>query len=307
MKPSALCRPLLVLIALAASAVAQKPSTPPSKPSKPNDAAALEEAIRAVDRATGKTGTTPGKGTSPSSTPPDTTPRGQNTRPSASAKERPDARPSPPEPSTPLPTIITSLDDAELDKVNNTITYYKNVFVDRPDFKIWCDRLEFTLNKTAPKEQPPASANGKAAPEPDQFSAGLIKTATATSAEGGMVVIWRKTSAGDTVSIGRRAVYTASNGTFTITGLPEVLTDMTYYVHAAKETDSIILLKNGNARSRGGTTEYISNRSRAREVRLRLFSHVPGKRPAQALPPDEVASGPAAPSAAPDPPPAQPQ
>ena len=177
-------------------------------------------------------------------------------------------------------TQISGLEDAILDNARNTITFRKNVVVDRPDLKIWCDQLEILLNRSPAKAAPSAKAGG-AADESDALGANTIKTATASSGDGGLVVVWRKTLTGDVVAVGRRAVYTATDGTFTITGMPEVLRDMTLHFHSPGEADKLVLYKNGSAR---GSKRQDLNLSvvKAREIRQRMFSHVPGRRPPEA-------------------------
>lgn len=269
---------------MATTVVAQKP---PAQPDKPDDAAVLEDAIRAVDRAAEKS--TPARESekpkadakaAPNSAAPSPKPPAGDR--AAGGTERPAVKPASVKREAPPPTNITSLEGWEMDNPGNTITFLKNVVVERPDLKIWCDRLEFVLNKAGAKKAPSPADGTKPASEPDQFSSERIKTATATAAEGGMVVIWRKTATGDVVAIGRRAVYTATTGTFTITGLPEVLRDDTYHVQSPNETDTLVLLKNGSARGKGGKQELNLSSVRAKEIRQRLFSHVPGKRPPEA-------------------------
>ena len=191
-------------------------------------------------------------------------------------------------------TQISGLEDAILDNARNTITFRKNVVVDRPDLKIWCDQLEILLNRSPAKAAPSAKAGG-AADESDALGANTIKTATASSGDGGLVVVWRKTLTGDVVAVGRRAVYTATDGTFTITGMPEVLRDMTLHFHSPGEADKLVLYKNGSAR---GSKRQDLNLSvvKAREIRQRMFSHVPGRRPPEAT---EASPEPSAAPAAP--------
>jgi|GEM_PF-2226095 len=298
-----------VLLVTASFAAAQKP---PARPAKVDDAAALEAAIRAVDRAKEKPSPTPG-GSDP--TPGDTAtpaqpadPQPEAARPPAKpASKAPKAAPGEAAPKSAsaaaaTQTQITGLEDAELDNVRNVITFRKNVVVDRPDLKIWCDQLEILLNRK-PAKAVPDSPKAKKSDDGDAFGSETIKTATATAPAGGFVVVWRKTETGDVVAVGRRAVYAAADGTFTITGLPEVLRDMTLHFHSPGETDKLVLYKNGNAR---GSKKQDFNLStvRAKEIRQRMFSHVPGRRPAEAS-----ASGPEASAPPPDklpPPPAPP-
>lgn len=271
-------------VLIVTTVVAQKP---PAGPGKPDDAAALEDAIRAVDRAADRS--TPARDSEKPKADPKTAPNSAapNAKPpasdrSAAGTERAAVKPAAAKREAPPPTNITSLEGWEMDNPGNTVTFFKNVVVERPDLKIWCDRLEFVLNKAGAKKNPSPPGGAEPASEPDQFSSERIKTATAIAAEGGMVVIWRKTSTGDVVAIGRRAVYTATTGTFTITGLPEVLRDDTYHVQSPNETDTLVLLKNGSAQGKGGKQQFNLSAVRAKEIRQRLFSHVPGKLPPEA-------------------------
>jgi lipopolysaccharide export system protein LptA len=182
-----------------------------------------------------------------------------------------------------------------LDNARNTITFRKNVVVDRPDLKIWCDQLEILLNRSPAKAAPSDKAGGSA-DESDALGANTIKTATASSGDGGLVVVWRKTLTGDVVAVGRRAVYTATDGTFTITGLPEVLRDMTLHFHSPGEADKLVLYKNGRARGSKRTDLNLSL-VKAREVRQRMFSHVPGRRPPEATEASHEASSSTTPEA----------
>jgi lipopolysaccharide export system protein LptA len=309
MTPRFLSWPLLLVTM--ASAVAQKP---PPRSGQPDDAAALDAAINAVDRAKQKQN--PDKPATPAS--------GTDAR--NPAKPTPPAKPgavvpAPPKPAAGTPSVpsaakpktaavtqtqITSLEDAELDNARNIIVFRKNVVVDRPDLKIWCDQLEIALNKGGTKSTAAAGA-AKPEAEPDALGAESIKSATATAGDGGLVVIWRKTETGDVVAVGRRAVYTATDGAFTITGLPEVLRDMSLHFHSPGEADKLVLFKNGSAR---GSKKQDLNLSivRAKEIRQRMFSHVPGRRPAEASAAGEAAAAPAsdakiAPPSLPAPPP----
>ncbi len=286
-----------ILLTAASLAAAPKPGA------RPDDAAGLEEAIRAVDRASEKNDgpkkaaggdAPPAKPTSPAkpAKPAKPAPGGSATSsPSAGADaagasapapaSRPDEVPAKPKPPSPAvtQTRITGLEDAELDNERNVIIFRKNVVVDRADLKIWCDNLEIALNRGgAPKAGKAAKAAGESKPseEPDAFSAQSIKSATATAAAAGLVVIWRKTGTGEVVAVGRKAVYTAADGTFTITGRPEVLNNMTEYFHSPGEADKLTLFKNGSAR---GSKKVELNLSdvRAREIRQRLFGNVPGR------------------------------
>jgi len=278
--------PLLFMAGFAAA------QNPPARPSKPDDAAALEEAIRAVDRAAEKASTAkPGQ-----PTPPGKRPAAEPQAPDRSAPNRPSAKPDSAAPGSAksppaTQTHINSADGFSMDNPGNTLSFFKNVVVDRPDLKIWCDRLDFALNRVATKGAGTPPAVGNDAAEADPFSAERIKTATAIAGDGGMVVIWRKTEAGDLVAIGRKAVYTASNGTFTITGLPEVLRDMTYHIQSPNEGDTLVLHRNGSARGKGNQ-ELNLNPVRAKDIRQRLFSHVPGPRPPEATPPGTPAAAP---------------
>lgn len=292
-----------ISLALIASAAAQQTPAPPKKTS---DAAALEEAIRAVDRATEKPGTTT-KPAAPGDTPSPETPPAN--RAPAQPKPKPPDSPKTPKPKSPpaTQTQITGLEDAELDNARNIITFRKNVVVDRPDLKIWCDRLEIALNRgpAKPAKDKPAKPAKPEEGEKDAFGAESIKTATATAANGGRVVIWRKTESGDVVAVGRQAVYMAADGTFTITGLPEVLRDMRMHFHSPGDADKLVMFKNGNAR--GGKKQDVNlSEVRAKEIRQRLFSHVPGKRPAEAAPASDAPAAP--PSGNPElPPPPKPE
>ena len=308
-----------VLLATASLAAAQKPGA------KPDDAAALEEAIRAVDRAAEKN-TPPKKAEAtagaetPSASPakPAKPAPGAAAAPGTAATPKPQpadtggAKPAKPKTPATTQTQITGLEDAELDNTRNVITFRKNVVVDRPDLKIWCDSLEIALNRggQAKPGKPGAGKPGtaKTDEEPDAFGAESIKSATATAPAGGLVVIWRKTESGDVVAVGKKAVYTAADGTFTITGLPEVLRDMTLHFYSPGESDKLVMFKNGSAR---GSKKQDLNLStvRAKEIRQRMFSHVPGRRPAEAAPAAEEAAPPAQgtpspPAALPVPPPA---
>lgn len=320
--------PLLLATTLAAAA-----QTTPARAPKPNDdAASLDEAIRAVDRAKKQAAPTPSPAVRPTAEKPVPPAKPvKSAKPVSQAPAAPAAKPvkpakitqaAPPAPrpkadvtpkAEPLPTLkpearaesaeseaeaggkpklkpksglaatqtqISGLEDAVLDNARNTITFRKNVVVDRPDLKIWCDQLEILLNRSPAKAAPSDKAGG-AAEESDALGANTIKTATASSGDGGLVVVWRKTLTGDVVAVGRRAVYTATDGTFTITGMPEVLRDMTLHFHSPGETDKLVLYKNGSAR---GSKRQDLNLSmvKAREIRQRMFSHVPGRRPPEA-------------------------
>jgi lipopolysaccharide export system protein LptA len=303
MKFPVLCWP--VLWVTASLAVAQKPTV---RPGVPDDAAALEDAIRAVDRARDKTTPPPaGKdGSEAADTPakpapaakPEAAPAGDGTAPKPAPKApaapgaSPKASPKAKSGAATTQTQITGQEDAELDNARNLIIFRKNVVVDRPDLKIWCDRLEIALNRSQAKGAP-APAKPKPEEDSDALGAESIKTATAVAAEGGLVVIWRKTETGDVVAVGRRAVYTAADGTFTINGLPEVLRDMTLHFYSPGEADKLVLYKNGSAR---GSKKQDLNLSavRAKEIRQRMFSHVPGRRPAEASAAGEESPAPAA-------------
>jgi hypothetical protein len=149
------------------------------------------------------------------------------------------------------------------------------------------------LNRSPAKAAPSDKAGG-AAEESDALGANTIKTATASSGDGGLVVVWRKTLTGDVVAVGRRAVYTATDGTFTITGMPEVLRDMTLHFHSPGEADKLVLYKNGSARGSKRTDLNLSL-VKAREVRQRMFSHVPGRRPPEATEASQESSSSTAP------------
>jgi lipopolysaccharide export system protein LptA len=334
--------PLLLATTLAAAA-----QTTPARPPKPNDAASLDEAIRAVDRAKKQAAPTPSPAVRPTTekpvppakpvksakpvSPVPAAPAAQAAKPAKPVKPAKTTQAAPPAPkpkadvtpkAEPLPTLdpearvdssdsadsadsadsdagaggkpkpkpksglaatqtqISGLEDAILDNARNTITFRKNVVVDRPDLKIWCDQLEILLNRSPAKAAPSDKAGG-AAEESDALGANTIKTATASSGDGGLVVVWRKTLTGDVVAVGRRAVYTATDGTFTITGMPEVLRDMTLHFHSPGEADKLVLYKNGSARGSKRTDLNLSL-VKAREVRQRMFSHVPGRRPPEA-------------------------
>jgi lipopolysaccharide export system protein LptA len=284
MKTIILTGPLMM--AAVGLAVAQQPPARP--PASKDDAAALEAAIRAVDRATDKNQTekkTDGPGKAVPAVPAQPVPG--PARPGATKPESSPAKPVKPKTPPVTQTLITGLEDAELDNARNIIVFRKNVVVDRPDLKIWCDQLEIALNQ---KSDNPGAAAPPAAPqaagEPDVFGAESIKSATATSSNGGLVVIWRKTETGDVVAVGRKAVYTSADGAFTITGLPEVLRDMSFHFHSPGESDRLVLFKNGSAR---GSKKQDLNLSqvRAREIRQRMFSHVPGRRPPEASAPKD--------------------
>lgn len=275
----------LALLLTALCAAAQKP---PVRPPKTDDTAALEEAVRAVDRAKEKSEAT--KKSEGAPVDPGTKPA-KPAAPTPAAKEPSAAKPAKGKSDAPATqTQITGLEDAELDNARNIIIFRKNVVVDRPDLKIWCDQLEIALNRgqTKPTTRP---APEKKDEEADAFSAETIKSATATASGGGLVVIWRKTETGDVVAVGRKAVYTAADGAFTITGLPEVLRDMSLHFHSPGEADKLIMFKNGSAR---GSKKQDLNLStvRAKEIRQRLFSHVPGRRPAEASAPGEAEPAP---------------
>jgi lipopolysaccharide export system protein LptA len=286
-----------VLLATASLAMAQKPGA------KPDDAAALEEAIRAVDRAAGKSSPSKKPETAPAAESP-VAPPAKPAKPSsggaaapgtpATPKPKPadpsDAKPVKPKTPAVIQTQITGLEDAELDNARNLIIFRKNVVVDRPDLKIWCDTLEIALNRRD-QAKPAKPAPAKSDEEPDAFGAESIKSATATAPSGGLVVIWRKTESGDVVAVGKKAVYTAADGTFTITGLPEVLRDMSLHFYSPGEADKLVMFKNGSAR---GSKKQDLNLSavRAKEIRQRMFSHVPGRRPAEASPAGEKPAAP---------------
>jgi lipopolysaccharide export system protein LptA len=356
--------PLLLATTLTAAA-----QTTPARAPKPNDAASLDEAIRAVDRAKKQAVPTPSPAVRPtaekpvppakpvkSAKPVPTVPPAKPATPVKPAKitqaapptpkpkadvapktETPSKTETPPKAVTapkadvtpkaePLPTLepeasvadaasdsgaggkpkakpkselaatqtqISGLEDAILDNARNTITFRKNVVVDRPDLKIWCDQLEILLNRSPAKAAPSDKAGG-AADESDALGANTIKTATASSGDGGLVVVWRKTLTGDVVAVGRRAVYTATDGTFTITGMPEVLRDMTLHFHSPGEADKLVLYKNGSARGSKRTDLNLSL-VKAREVRQRMFSHVPGRRPPEATEASQESSSSTAP------------
>jgi len=287
----------LLLLSLAPVAAQNPPSRPPTKP---DDAAALEAAIRAVDRAAEKNA--PAKKEEPADGPSTGKPATatQPSKPAAPTKDeaspggKPDgggaagAKPAKPKAAAVTQTQITGLEDAELDNARNLIIFRKNVVVDRPDLKIWCDQLEIALNREPAKPAPGGAPKPKTDQEPDAFGAESIKSATATAAEGGLVVVWRKTDTGDVVAVGRRAVYTAADGAFTITGVPEVLQNMSFHFHSPGEADRLIMFKNGSARGSKKTDLNLSA-PRAREIRQRMFSHVPGRRPAEASAPAETA------------------
>jgi hypothetical protein len=339
--------PLLLATTLAAAA-----QTTPARPPKPNDAASLDEAIRAVDRAKKQAAPTPSPAVRPTAEKPvppaksvkpakpvSPVPAAQAAKPAKPVKPAQSTQAAPPAPKSkadvapkadvtpkaePLPTKepearagsaenaesdteaggkpkpkpksglaatqtqISGLEDAILDNARNTITFRKNVVVDRPDLKIWCDQLEILLNRSPAKAAPSDKAGG-AADESDALGANTIKTATASSGDGGLVVVWRKTLTGDVVAVGRRAVYTATDGTFTITGMPEVLRDMTLHFHSPGEADKLVLYKNGSARGSKRTDLNLSV-VKAREVRQRMFSHVPGRRPPEATEASQEAS-----------------
>lgn len=343
--------PLLLATTLAAAA-----QTTPARPPKPNDAASLDEAIRAVDRAKKQAAPTPSPAVRPttekpvppakpvkSAKPVSPVPAAQAVQPAKPVKPAKITQAAPPAPkpkadvtpkAEPLPALepearadsadsadsdaeaggklkpkpksglaatqtqISGLEDAILDNARNTITFRKNVVVDRPDLKIWCDQLEILLNRSPAKAAPSDKAGG-AADKSDALGANTIKTATASSGDGGLVVVWRKTLTGDVVAVGRRAVYTANDGTFTITGMPEVLRDMTLHFHSPGEADKLVLYKNGSAR---GSKRQDLNLSvvKAREIRQRMFSHVPGRRPPEAT---EASPAPSAAPVGPLPPP----
>lgn len=346
--------PLLLATTLAAAA-----QTTPARAPKPNDAASLDEAIRAVDRAKKQTAPTPSPAVRPtaekpvppakpvkSAKPVPTVPPAKPATPVKPAKTTQAAPPTqkpkadvapkavtPPKAVTapkaePRPTLepeanvadaasdsgaggkpkakpkselaatqtqISGLEDAILDNARHTITFRKNVVVDRADLKIWCDQLEILLNRSPAKAAPSDKAGGSA-DESDALGANTIKTATASSGDGGLVVVWRKTLTGDVVAVGRRAVYTATDGTFTITGMPEVLRDMTLHFHSPGEADKLVLYKNGSARGSKRTDLNLSL-VKAREVRQRMFSHVPGRRPAEATEASQEASSSTTPEA----------
>jgi lipopolysaccharide export system protein LptA len=289
---------LLLLLFPAAPASAQKPADRP--PTRPDDAAALEEAIRAVDRAAEKKSPAkkeePGEGVAKSKpangaqpakpAAPTTGEVAPGAKPDGAAAGG--AKPAKPKAVAVTQTQITGLEDAELDNARNLIIFRKNVVVDRPDLKIWCDQLEIALNREPAKPGPGGNAKPKTDQEPDAFGAESIKSATATAADGGLVVVWRKTDTGDVVAVGRRAVYTAADGAFTITGVPEVLQNMSFHFHSPGEADRLIMFKNGSARGSKKTDLNLSA-PRAREIRQRMFSHVPGRRPAEATAPAETA------------------
>lgn len=290
-----------VLLATASLAMAQKPGA------KPDDAAALEEAIRAVDRAAEKS--SPPK--KPEATPAAQDPVAPPAKPAkpasggATPKPKPaepgggkPAKPSKPKPPAATQTQITSLEGGELVNSQSVVVFRKNVVVDRADLKIWCDQLEIALNKNPSKASPPDKSGNEESG--DALSAQTIKTATATAPEGGLVVVWRKTETGDVVAVGKKAVYTAADGGITLTGLPEVLSNMSNHLSGPGEGDKMVLSKSGDARGWKRTQLDLSP-IRAKEIRQRMFSHVPGRRPTEASPAGET---PAAPDNGTAPPPA---
>jgi len=276
--------PFLVMTALSAGA-----QTPGPRPARADDAAALEEAIRAVDRAKAQAadpvrpasgGQAAGAAVKPAAVPGGRPAPGAVQEPKTAGESEAVPRPKPAVAST--QTQISGLEDAVIDNVNHTITFRNNVLVDRPDLKIWCHQLEILLNRK-PAKAVPSSPASREAEDGDALGAETIKTATATSTEGGFVVVWRKTESGDVVAIGRQAVYTAADGMFTITGMPEVLRDMNLHLYSPGEADKLTLFKNGNARG-SKKSNFNLSAVRAKEIRQRMFSHVPGRRPAEAVP-----------------------
>jgi len=100
-----------------------------------------------------------------------------------------------------------------------------------------------------------------------------------------LILFWFLPPAWSIVRGGRQAVYTAADDSFTITGFPEVLRGMTDHFHSPGEADTINLDKNGMGK-RSKRQDLNIGAVRAQAIRERLFSHVPGRPPAQASSPE---------------------
>ena len=263
MKRTSLLRSLC-LLALAVGVTAQT-TKPPTKPK--TEAEILQDAIDAVDAAKKK----------PEAKPTPATPAKPD-KPAPTAPKSPNAKPS--APSNDGTMAITSEDDMEFDNKKGVITYRKNVFLDRPDVKIWCDELEV---QRLPDEKPKAvnAADPVKAP-PSSDEAPKIKTAVARASERGLVVIWQKTAEGEVIAHAKTATYDGLTGDIILNDRIEVLQGKNIHLVGQTESADFTLKKDG--KGVGKLQTAIVGPADAKAIRARMLEPTRnrGKRPAPA-------------------------
>ncbi len=267
MKRTSLLRSLC-LLALAMGVTAQTTKPPAKPPTKPKtEAEILQDAIDAVDAAKKK----------PEAKPTPAAPAKPD-KPAPTAPKSPGAKPA----SDDGTMAITSEDDMEFDNKKGVITYKKNVFLDRPDVKIWCDELEVQRMPEAPPKATNPADPVKVAPPSDE--APKIKTAVARASERGLVVIWQKTDEGEVVAHAKLATYNGATGDIVLNDRIEVLQGKNVHIVGQGETAKFTLKKD---RTGGGdvNTSFVSE-SNAKAIRARMLEPTRnrGKRPAPAAP-----------------------
>lgn len=269
---------------LALAAMAASPAQN-AAPKKDSDEDALRRAIEAVDRAKEKmdkdSASTPAAAPAARAVQPKTPPAVPSStaaktaaasRPAATATAAPKKQPAS---SDGFFTKIVGEDDNFIQYKEGIAIFRKNVEVDRPDLKIWCQELAMTMNR------PEAGKTGKPAPAAkddsgDAFSADNLKKAVAKGTAGSVVVIWRKTDKGEILANCREAIYDGATGNIVLKGKPEVLQNLQQFAFGKTDDATLTLYKNGNIGGKFGVEHF--QEPKGLEVRRRLLSSVPPKK-----------------------------
>lgn len=266
---------------LALAAMAASPAQN-AAPKKDSDEDALRRAIEAVDRAKEKidkdSASTPAAAPNARAVQPKTTPAvpsATTAKPAPTSKPATTATAAPQKPASGgFFTKIVGEDDNLFRHKEGIFIFRKNVEVDRPDLKIWCQELEVTVNR--PEDNSKASQPAPKDDSGDGFSASNIKKAVAKSSAGSVVVIWRKTDKGEMVANCREAVYDGATGNIVLKGKPEVLQALQQFAFGKTDDATLTLHKNGDVSGKFGIEHF--QEPKGREMRRRLLSSVPPKK-----------------------------
>jgi len=260
----------LLLVALSTAIWGQAP-----RPRTISDEQRLKDAISAVERASQPSTKVPPAAVS-SAVPTET-----RQSPPAVPKPRPGPQPAEEKKkgegkAAPTKTVITGDDPSEYRNKENLGIFRKNVVLDRPDLKIWCDQLDATMNQPAaakPQSKTVAAVRKNGQANDDGVSPNDLKLAIARGKEN-PVVIWRKTDQGEVISTCREAHYEGANGTITLKGKPEVLRQLRVNLIGKDDRSEIVLLKSGDCTGRFDTNLF-ADEQEARAVRTRLLKQIP--------------------------------
>jgi lipopolysaccharide export system protein LptA len=172
--------------------------------------------------------------------------------------------------------VIRAEDQVFWSANDNVAIFEKNVIVNRPDLRIWCDVLEVSLIPPAEEAEgtTPPDPGKSDSPKPESSSTmneDSLKQAIAKS-KGGVVVIRRRTEKGEVVATCQEAVYDGPTGNIVLKQRPELIQDLKLHVIG---TDVITLFRDGNIRASKRPEMQLIQPSAGRDIRRKLLSNIP--------------------------------